>query len=575
MIARHADLPSTLHTLCLMAGEAADDRQIAFFLIEKDHWELAATGDLTPESEILLARIVPETLSEDLFAAERLGPDRNSCSLGDFRCRHLFSGIGEMLGLLVCLTPVTAHAVPCQAEFIEPLCRLAALAIEQRNLLDELTWQAEHDTVTGLCTRTRFEKVLSSHLPAVGDAPGTALLCINLDRFRLVNGVLGHSLGNRVLKFVGMRFTSCLPGGALLARVGGDEFAVLARADQAIPLAHLLLDQLADAFCVDEHQLFIGASIGISLARHSSTAESLQREGYIALYHAKRQGKGRWVEFSPAMEAIPPERLEMEKCLRSALVRNEMSLAWQAQIEISTGAVMGAEALLRWNPEGLGSIAPAAFIPILEETGLIVEYGLWVLREACRQGAAWREAGTALRIAVNVSALQFLDPGFARDVERILAATGFPPALLELELTESLFIEDFERARRVFRHLQRLGVALALDDFGTGQSSLSYLQQLPFQRLKIDRAFVAPMKENSAPHPLVANIIQMAASLGMKTLAEGIDDVVQLDMLRSMGCDEGQGYFFSLPLPADEFFAFWRAGLESAAVAEPLSIVSS
>jgi len=365
-----------------------------------------------------------------------------------------------------------------------------------------------------------------------------------------------------------VRFQSCLPPDSMLARVGGDEFAVLTTAAQAVALADRLLQSLHEPFHADEHQLFIGASVGIACAQASATAESLQREAWVALYHAKAMGKGRWVEFHPSMAAVPPERLEMEKCLRSALAKNEMTLFYQAQIELSTGHVRGAEALLRWNPEGLGRISPSAFIPILEETGLIVEFGLWVLREACRQGIAWRRyAGRALRISVNVSALQFLHPGFARDVERILDETGFPPELLELELTESIFVQDFEGARAVLRRLRTIGVHSAIDDFGTGQSSLSYIHELPFQRLKIDRAFVSPLTDGEKTPSIVANIINMAASLGMKTIAEGIDSVVQLDLLRSMGCDQGQGFFFSLPLPADEFLSLWRDLIEPASEA--------
>jgi diguanylate cyclase (GGDEF)-like protein len=563
MIARHADLRHILETLRQGIGAGPEDRQIAVFLPDRSHWELAAAADLTPESEAVLAGIHPDSVSRSLLFSSEPWIVTEGASPGKFRARHLYSGIGEMLGLLVCLSARPGRPA------LDDLCRLAALAIEQRNLVAELTWQAEHDGVTGLSTRTRFERALSRRLGGVqrrtasDDPPPVALLCINLDRFRLVNGVLGHSLGNRVLKCVGMRFQSCLPPDSMLARVGGDEFAVLTTGPQAVELAERLLRSLDEPFNADEHQLFIGASVGIACAQASATAESLQREAWIALYHAKGAGKGRWVEFHPSMAAVPPERLEMEKCLRSALAKNEMALFYQAQVELTTGLVRGAEALLRWNPEGLGRISPSAFIPILEETGLIVEVGLWVLREACRQGIAWRRyAGRALRLSVNVSALQFLNPDFARDVERILDETGFPPDLLELELTESIFIQDFKGARAVLRRLRKIGVQCAIDDFGTGQSSLFYIHELPFQRLKIDRAFISPLTEGDKAPPIVGNIIGMAESLGMKTIAEGIDNVGQLDLLRSMGCDQGQGFFFSVPLPADEFLTLWHDLIE-------------
>jgi len=245
-------------------------------------------------------------------------------------------------------------------------------------------------------------------------------------------------------------------------------------------------------------------------------------------------------------------------CLRSALAKNEMHLYYQPQVELGSEVICGAEALLRWKPEGLGTISPARFIPILEETGLIVEFGQWILREACRQGLAWlRETGVQLRVAVNVSAVQFLRSGFAADVERILHETGFPAELLELELTETLFVGDFAQARGILEELQRLGVQTAVDDFGVGQSSLAYLHELPFHRLKIDQSFVSSISDGEKTAPLVENIIRLAAGLGMTTIAEGIERADQLELLRTLGCDEGQGYLFGKPLPADAFLVLW------------------
>jgi diguanylate cyclase (GGDEF)-like protein len=554
MIVRHADLRSVLRALCMQSSAVQSERQIAIFLFEKGRWELAATGDLSAESERLLAGVVPEELSETLFAESPEPEDAPCACMGSFRGRHLFSGLGEMLGLLLCLDSNSRVAT-------DILCRLASLAIEQRNLLEELTWQADHDAVTGLSTRTRFERALTSRLRSGGDSTA-ALLCLNLDRFRLINAVLGHSFGNRVLKSVGIRFQSCLGPGSLLARVGGDEFAVLTSGELAVTEAERMVISLSEPFSIDEHQLFLGVSIGLSRARPGITPELLQREAYIALYHAKRAGKGQWLAFHPTMAAVPPERLEMEMCLRSALANHEMELHYQPQIDLTSGRLSGAEALLRWNPAGLGRISPSAFIPILEETGLIFEVGEWVLREACRQGLEWRSAGHPLRLAVNVSAIQFLSPGFAELVEGVLAETGYPPALLELELTESLFIDDFPRARTVFRRLQKLGIPFALDDFGTGQSSFSYLRELPFQRLKIDRAFVVPIADGDNCAPIVENIVHLGAGMGMITVAEGIDHPDQLVILRAMGCDEGQGFLLSQPLTSQEFFQSWLSKSE-------------
>jgi len=547
MIARHCDLREILESLCSQAGENPEERQIAFFLLDGEHWQLAASGDLTAPSIAVLSAIVAEEVSRTLF-------DSGHACFDGFEARQLSSGIGEVLGLFVCFNPS-----PSCYGTADAVCRLAELAIEHHNLLSEMRWKADHDAVTGLLTRTAFERLLSERLSACGGHEPAALLCINLDRFHLINGVLGHSFGSRVLKCVGMRFQSCLNAGAALARLGGDEFAVLTTESDAVAVADELGAALARPFEIDEHQIFIGASIGIGSFRPGSSPELLQREAYIALYHAKRTRKGRWLKFQPSMAATPPERLEMEQCLRSALAKNEMELYYQPQIELATGALCGAEALLRWNTEGLGRISPSAFIPILEETGLIVEVGVWVLRQACKQGIEWhRQTGEWLRMAVNISTVQLRDPGFAQSVQRVLAETGFPHQFLELELTETIFVGDFERIRKVFASLQSAGVQIAIDDFGTGQASLSYLQNLPFQRLKIDRSFIAAIVNGKKCPPLVENIIQMAASLGMKSVAEGIERLSQWDVLRSAGCDEGQGYFFGHPLPPDEFLLLQR-----------------
>jgi diguanylate cyclase (GGDEF)-like protein len=557
MIMRHAEPRLILQALCGLAGEAPEDRQVAFFLLEEGRWELGATGDLTDRSAALLAGIDPEGICLSSFDSEAGLPAAGENSGREVLIRHLYSGIGELLGLFVSLNPELQFRAAEEGN-IDSICRFAILAVEQRNLLDELTWQADHDAVTGLRTRTCFERMLTCRLQGAREAARTALLCINLDRFRLVNGVMGHAFGNRVLKCAGVRFASCLKPEDILARVGGDEFAVLTGDADPGATARILLQALAEPFSIDEHQIFIRASIGISLAWPGSSAESLQREAYVALYHAKQAGKGRWLKFQPSMAVTPPERLEMEKCLRSALSKNEMVLYYQPQIDLASGTLRGAEALIRWNPEGLGTISPSAFVPILEETGLIVEFGRWALQEACRQGAAWRRESMLLRVAVNVSVVQFLGPEFALDVERILSESGFPPDSLELELTESIFIGDFARAQKVFSQLQQIGVMMSIDDFGTGQSSLSYLHKLPFQRLKIDQAFISAIGDDEKCPPLVENIVRMAAGLGMTTVAEGIERVSQLDALRAMGCSEGQGYYFSAPLPADDFLTLWR-----------------
>ena len=483
---------------------------------------------------------------------------RDGVAFEDGWARHLYSGIGEILALLVCFAPGPFVPRGRRALRIDAICRLTIVAIEQWNLREELNWQGNHDSITGLYTQAFLERTLGAHLQHVSSP--VAILHVNLDRFRLVNDVLGRALGNRILRFIGQRFSSCTHQADLIARPGGDEFALLLNpgtAEHASAMATHLLHSLTSPLSVDGHQVFISASIGIACSHPGSTAHSLQREAYVALYHAKKDGKARALHFDPSMAATPPERLEMEKCLRSAIARNEMLLYYQPQIDLATGRVAGAEALLRWNPSGVGIISPGAIIPILEETGLIVDFGRWALREACAQGKRWLdETGIPVRIGANVSALQVRHPGYVAEVERALADSGYPAEYIELELTESVFVGDYGRARDTLLKLRALGVTLALDDFGTGRSSLSYLQELPFHRLKIDQSFVRGLSGPTRCPSVIENIVNMAKSLDMLSIAEGIDDENQAEVLRSMSCDEGQGYLYSVPLPPDEFLRY-------------------
>jgi diguanylate cyclase (GGDEF)-like protein len=558
MIAEQRSSSEILSELCRQLGGSEPESQVAFLLLQGGSWKVGARGCLNAESESILALVDADRISGELLSAG--AEDGQPFEYGWSRC--LCSGTGELLGLFLLL-----HQGPCQPSGtlgfrIASACRLAAMSLEQRNLLDELAYRADHDPLTGLFNRSYYERLLAWRLKTSrAGNDQIALLYINLDRFRLVNDVMGHLVGNQLLKEVGRRFWECVGPGAIVARAGGDEFAVvlpqISRADDATDHAHRLLDSLAAPFSVNGHQLFVSASIGIGCSSEDSSPASLEREAYIALYQAKKEGKARAMHFHKSMASTPPERLEMEKRLRFALEGREMLLYYQPQVDLVTGAVTGAEVLLRWRAGELGIVSPSAFIPILEETGLIADFGRWVLREACRQGQEWAaRTGSSLRLGVNVSALQFGRPDFVQDVERALAETGFPAEFLELELTESLFVGDFNASLQIFKRLQQTGVTFALDDFGTGQSALSYLHNLPFQRLKIDQSFIRPIQDRQELPPLVENIIRMAGALSMTTIAEGVETVHQAEVLRAANCREGQGYFWAKPLPPAEFAAY-------------------
>lgn len=385
-----------------------------------------------------------------------------------------------------------------------------------------------------------------------------ALLYMDLDRFKLVNDVLGHRVGDALLGQVARRLESCTRRSDILARVGGDEFVLLLSElpdpSGAAAVARKILEALGDSFEVEGHELFVTASIGISVYPvDAEDAAALQKHADHAMYWAKRQGANSFATFGQGIRTASPERLEMETHLRRALERNEMLLNYQPLYEAGAGGLVGVEALLRWKHPELGMVSPATFIPIAEETGLIVPLGSWSLNEACRQRRDWKDAGLPpFRVAVNVSPLQFDQEGFVEDVAAAIRHFGIPPHLLELELTESGIMQDLESSIQRMLRLRELGVRLAIDDFGTGRSSLSYLQRLPLETLKIDQSFVREIRVAADRPPLIQSIITMAHALGLTVVAEGVETPEQMDALVAMGCDVLQGYLLSRPVPPED-----------------------
>ena len=430
---------------------------------------------------------------------------------------------------------------------------------------------AYFDGLTGLPNREFFKETvrLAARLAERHGRQG-ALLFLDLDNFKRINDTLGHNIGDMLLKSVAerligsMRTTDLVTSGSPmepghnLARLGGDEFTILLpeirQTSDAAVVATRILEVLSRTVILADHDVVVTPSIGITVfPKDGVDVDHLLRNSDIAMYHAKREGKNTFRFYDNAMNEAAQKRLRMENALRNALVREEFSLHYQPQVDMVTGKVCAMEALLRWRSEDMGSVSPADFIPLAEETGLIVPMGEWVLRTACRQAKAWLDTGSPVdRIAVNVSVKQFVQQGFPDTVRSVLDETGLDPGALELEVTESLLMKDADGAIATLKALKAIGVQLAIDDFGTGYSSLSYLKQLPIDRLKIDRAFVHDVNSDRDNAAIATAVIAMAYSMNLKVTAEGVETDAQLGFLRAKKCNEAQGFLLCPPLPADE-----------------------
>jgi diguanylate cyclase (GGDEF)-like protein/PAS domain S-box-containing protein len=469
----------------------------------------------------------------------------------------ILAGSGKALGTFAVYQRIPSRPDKAQIALLQMSSGSAAIAIEQRQLTDQLAYQAHHDALTSLPNRLLFqERLRQSIVQARRSGTMIALLYLDLDRFKLVNDTLGHAGGDELLRQVARRLKSCLRETDTLARMSGDEFTILAaglrNAHHASLVAESVLKALRDPFHTENQELYITASIGISVyPQDAMDAETLQRNADNAMYRAKSRGKNRVEYFIPEMSASMAQRLEIETHLRYALDRGEFCVHYQPQFDLQSGKLVGQEALLRWTNPKLGSIAPDQFIPIAEENGLIVPIGAWVLQEACRQTSAWRKAGYPLRgVSVNVSAVQFGRPDFVDTVRDVLHDSGLDPCNLELELTESLIIRDVRESARKMEKIRALGVQISVDDFGAGYSSLSYLQRLPIDILKLDRSFVEEFKTERGSSSLVQGIVSLAHGLGMRVTAEGVETEQQLELVHHSGCDKVQGYLLGRPSPA-------------------------
>lgn len=433
---------------------------------------------------------------------------------------------------------------------------------------ERLLRQANYDTLTGLPNRLlALDRLSQTIAEARRDKKLGTLLLVNLDGIQVVNEVVTREAGDDMLKQAARRLQECISDGDTVARLGGDEFLVVPRhvngPDDAERLAKRIVRAFESPFSLDAQEFFLTVSIGLSMfPAETDDPHVLLREVDAAMRQAREKGANNCQFFMPEMNARVRERLKFESQLRHALERIELSLHYQPVIDLDSGAVHGAEALLRWDNPELGSVSPAKFIPIAEQAGLMASVGEWALRNACKQAMEWQALSEQpLHIGVNVSAAQFAEGNFVQTVVQALEDTGLPPHLLNLEITETLVMADTAAAITILEQLKAIGVSFALDDFGTGYSSLAYLRQLPIDTLKIDRMFVQDVTTDLDAADLIAGIIGLAHGLSLSVVAEGIETADQLDYVRALGCDFVQGFYFSKPLPATEFRAQLISGV--------------
>jgi diguanylate cyclase (GGDEF)-like protein len=436
---------------------------------------------------------------------------------------------------------------------------------EQRRSEVKIEYMAHHDSLTGLANRVLLNERLEHALDKTDAEQIVAVHHLDLDQFKAVNDTFGHPAGDKLLKIVADRLRGLVRETDTIARMGGDEFVIVQSAiadpSEATCLAQRVIRLMSEPYDLDGQQAVIGASIGIAVGpSDGSSADKLLRNADLALYRAKGDGRGTFRFFEPAMDLQMQTRRIMEQELRRALPAGEFELYYQPVVNLVSNEISGFEALLRWNHPTQGMIAPATFIPLAEEIGFIVPLGEWVIRQACAAAARWPGD---LRVAVNISAVQFRNAGLMQVIVGALANSGLDPTRLEIEITETVLLENKETTLDVLHQLRALGVRIAMDDFGTGYSSLTYLQCFPFDKIKIDRSFVKDIADNTGSLNIVRAVAALANGMGMTATAEGVETREQLDRITSEGCTEMQGFLFSQPLPAHEIERLFLSGREA------------
>ncbi len=480
----------------------------------------------------------------------------------------IISVTGQVLGTVALMHQHRYKATRADLELMENLANLAALASEQYHLSEQLYYQAHHDHLTGLANRATLTDWLSQTLKqSARNKTLGAYLLIDLDNFKNINDSHGHHTGDRLLKEVAKRLQQCVREGDVLSRMGGDEFVVvlpnLKHKEDAVRAASRILESLNSNFIIESYKGFVEASIGISFfSENGMDGDALHKNADIAMYTAKNQGGNRFQFFDSKMHEEVIERLQIENDLRKALERNEFELYYQPQLDLASKKLLAMEALIRWNHPERGQIAPCHFIPVAEESRLIIPIGRWVLREACRQNMEWQSKGfPPVRVAVNVSAIQFTETDFAESVQEALEETGLDPQWLEVEVTETAIVKDLDKACTDLRKIKNLGVTTTLDDFGSGHSSITYLDQMPLDGLKVDGHFIDSMNvldtsDKSKSNSFIKAFASLAWDLQLSLVAEGIETRDQKKSLQTLGYTIGQGFLFSAPLSAIDIIMF-------------------
>jgi diguanylate cyclase (GGDEF)-like protein len=516
-----------------VAGDALSPEQLLFDSRELAPRGIAASYDGV-EGQALLERRISFPVGGRLWEVQFTQPAQ-------------LVGVARAMPFMALLAGVLASALLFRT--------YRQLTGSKRRAEDSLSHLATHDPLTGLPNRLLFTSRLGDSLG--GAAGGLAVLLVDLDRFKHVNDALGHGAGDAVLKACAERLRRALRDTDLVCRLTGDEFAVLVepcgQPAAAVAVARKVLEALERPLLVQGQEIVPTASIGIAIHGDDGLdVETLLKHAEVAMFRAKDNGRNTYQFYTATMNPHSLQRLSLEAGLRRGLERAEFELHYQPRIDLRSGEAIGAEALLRWRHPELGMVPPGQFIPIAEETGLIEPIGAWVLREACAQARRWQDAGLDVRVAVNLSARQFRNQGLARDIRKCLEATGAEAQSIELELTESMVMQDPEQAVRTLNELNAMGLKLSIDDFGTGYSSLAYLKRFPIDSVKIDRSFVKGLPADAEDAAIVQSVMALARSLDLRVVAEGVETMEQREHLKAAGCDEMQGYLASKPLPVQE-----------------------